>query len=123
MDRRTFLLGFIGSIAATAGLAGHNTPAEARPIDPDPPATEPDLEPAVMPEDSNSAQAEYAQWGYGPRRRYWRRARRRYWRRRAYYGPRYYGSRYYYGPRYYYGGPYRRHWRRVRRRYWRRRYW
>ena len=43
MDRRTFLLGFIGSIAATAGLAGHNTPAEARPIDPDPPATEPDL--------------------------------------------------------------------------------
>jgi hypothetical protein len=123
MDRRTFLLGFIGSIAATAGLAGHNTPAEARPIDPDPPATEPDLEPAVMSEDSNSAQAEYAQWGYGPRRRYWRRARRRYWRRRAYYGPRYYGPRYHYGPRYYYGGPYRRHWRRVRRRYWRRRYW
>jgi hypothetical protein len=117
MDRRTFLLGFIGSIAATAGLAGRNTPAEARPIDPDPPATEPDLEPALRPEDSNSAQAQYAQWGYGPRRRYWRRARRRYWRRRAYYGPRYYG------PRYYYGGPYRRHWRRVRRRYWRRRYW
>jgi hypothetical protein len=111
MDRRTFLLGFIGGIAAATGLTGYNTLAEARPIDNDP-SIEPDLERVTMPEDSNDARAQYAQWGYyGPRRRYWRRARRRYWRRR------------YYGPRYYYGGPYRRHWRRVRRRYWRRRYW
>jgi hypothetical protein len=75
MDRRTFLLGIIGGIAAATGLAGHTTPAEAGPIGPDSSSIEPDLEPAVMPEDSDSVQAQYAQWGYyGPRRRYWRRS-------------------------------------------------
>jgi hypothetical protein len=49
MDRRTFLLGIIGGIAAATGLAGHTTPAEAGPIGPDSSSIEPDLEPAVMP--------------------------------------------------------------------------
>jgi hypothetical protein len=119
MNRRKFLLGFAGGIAAVAGLAGRTRPAEALPITREPlSAPRPsDVETAVAtPQDIEAAQVQATQWGYyGPRRRYWR---RRYWRRR-YWGPRRYWRRRYWGPRYFYG-PRRRYWRR---RYWRRRYW
>src|SRR5215216_5978600 len=109
MDRRTFLLGLFGGLAAAAGLSSTGgTPALA--LSPVPtPAPDGLTEAAdIKPEDLDGVTTERTQYWRRRRRRhyrrYWRR-RRRYWRRR------YWRRRFY--PRY---------WRR-RRRYWRRRYW
>jgi hypothetical protein len=95
MERRTFLLGLVGGLAAAAGLAATGaTPAQA--LAAPAPAPHPDAptEAAdIKPEDLDGVRTEEAQYYY--RRRY------RPWRRRYY-------RRYYWRPR---------------RRYWRRRYW
>ena len=97
MERRTFLLGLIGGLAAAAGLAATGaTPAQALAV----PAPAPNPNAAneaadVRPEDLDGVRTEATQ--------YWYRRRRRYYRR------------YYYRPR-------RRYYRRYRR-YYRRRYW
>ena len=94
MERRTFLLGLFGGMAAAAGLAATGvTPAQALPATPVPAKTpEPATDAAdIKPEDLDGVRTEDAQYYYYRRRR---------WR------PRY---RYYYRPR-----------RRWRRRYWRR---
>ena len=93
MERRTFLLGLFGGLAAAAGLAAAGaTPAQALPATPAPaPTPEPATEAAdIKAEDLDGVRTENTQYYY--RRRRWR--------------PRY---RYYYRPR-----------RRWRRRYWRR---
>jgi hypothetical protein len=104
MERRTFLLGLVGGLAAAAGLAAAgSTPAEALPLKAAPghapsPADAP-AEPAdLKAEDLDGVRTEEAQYYYY-RRRY------RPWRRRYY-------RRYYWRPR-----------RRYYRRYYRRRYW
>ena len=100
MERRTFLLGLVGGLAAAAGLAATgSTPAEALPLKA-PPAPVPggaDEAADIKPEDLDGVRTEDAQYYIVRRRRY------RPWRRR-----------YYYRPRYFY---------RPRRRYWRRRYY
>jgi hypothetical protein len=106
MERRTFLLGLIGGLAAAAGLGTGANPAHALPLDSTPAPDGATDASAIRPEDLDGVRTEEAQ--YWRRRRYYRRywrPRRRYWRRR------------YWRPRYY-----RRYWR-PRRRYWRRRYW
>jgi hypothetical protein len=95
MERRTFLLGLVGGLAAAAGLAATgSTPAQALPAPapamPDKAGTE---AADIRPEDLDGVRTEDARYYY--RRRY------RPWRRRYY-------RRYYWRPR---------------RRYWRRRYW
>ena len=98
MERRTFLLGLVGGLAAAAGLAAPgSTPAEALPLaGPAPDATGKAAPEAadIRPEDLDGVRTEEAQYYIVRRRRY------RPWRRRYY----------------------RRYWR-PRRRYWRRRYW
>jgi hypothetical protein len=96
MERRTFLLGLVGGLAAAAGLAAAGaTPAQALAVPA--PAPSPDAKPSseaadIGPEDLDGVRTEATQ--------YWYRRRRRYYRR------------YYYRPR-----------RRYYRRYYRRRYW
>ena len=104
MERRTFLLGLVGGLAAAAGLAATgSTPAEALPLKPIPnpgPDGAPDEAADIKPEDLDGVPADYA----------WHRRWHRPWRRRRRY--------YYYRPRrYYYWRPRRRYWRR-RRYYW-----
>lgn len=102
MQRRTFLLGLFGGLAAAAGLAGAaSTPAEALPQSPVP-APGPDPEAAdIKAEDLDGVGVEESRYR---RYRRWRRRRVYYYRR-----PRYYRRRvYFYRPR---------------RRYWRRRYY
>jgi hypothetical protein len=102
MERRTFLLGLVGGLAAAAGLvATGSKPANA--VSLDTAGSGGATEPAdIKPEDLDGVRTEDAQ--YWRRRRYWRRRywgpRRRYWRRR-YWGPRrrYWRRRYYWGPR------------------------
>jgi hypothetical protein len=96
MERRTFLLGLVGGLAAAAGLAATgSTPAQALPLSsPAPDATGKSEAADIRPEDLDGVRTEEAQY-YIVRRRY------RPWRRRYY-------RRYYWRPR---------------RRYWRRRYW
>ena len=92
MERRTFLLGLFGGLAAAAGLAAAGaTPAQALPAAPAPTPTPADAA-DMKAEDLDGVRTENTQYFYYRRRR---------WR------PRY---RYYYRPR-----------RRWRRRYWRRR--
>jgi len=55
-----------------------------------------DLDGAKVTELSSQWRRRYYGYGYGPRRRYWRRRRRRYWRRRYYWGRPYYWRRRYY---------------------------
>ena len=109
MDRRTFLLGFLGSLAAAPAIITASSSVEAASV-PEalPPVSQPDPEPV-----SSSGEAEVdlekveADWSrYGYRRRAYRRGYRR-----GYY------------PRAYYRGPYRRRARRVYRRAYRRRYY
>jgi hypothetical protein len=94
MERRTFLLGLVGGLAAAAGLAAAgSTPAEALPLPNAAPNASGKGEAAdIRPEDLDGVRTEETQ--------YWRRRRRRYYRR------------YYWRPR-----------RRYYRRYYRRRYW
>ena len=115
MDRHTFLLGFLGSLAAAPTIVAAASSVEAAPV-PEvlPPVSQPEPEPEPV---SSSGEAEVdlekveADWSqYGYRRRAYRRGYRRVYRR-AYY------------PRAYYRGPYRRHARRVSRRVYRRRYY
>lgn len=102
MDRRSFLTGLIGGLAAAGSLG---TVALAAPrVSPAAEPHRPDETPQVDPEALDKTEADYSQYYYYRRRPRWR---RRYWRRRYYYRPRYYYRRRYYRPRYYY-----------RRRYW-----
>jgi hypothetical protein len=110
MDRRAFVLGAFGAVAATSMVLGSSA-AEAAPM----PVAVPEgtdeaqrLESDYRPEVDGEAKTEEAQYGYyyRPRRVYYR-PRRVYYRRR--YRPR---RVYYYRPR-----------RRIRRRYYRRVYW
>jgi hypothetical protein len=97
MERRTFLLGLVGGLAAAAGLAATgSTPAEALPLRPTPvPGSGGAVDEAadIKPEDLDGVRTEDAQYYIVRRRRY--------------------RPRYFYRPRYVY---------RPRRRYWRRRY-
>jgi hypothetical protein len=97
MERRTFLLGLVGGLAAAAGLAATgSTPAQALPLAAPAPDGSGKAEAAdIRPEDLDGVRTEEAQYYIVRRRRY------RPWRRRYY-------RRYYWRPR---------------RRYWRRRYW
>lgn len=113
MERRTFLLGLIGGIAAASGLAAAGaSPVQALPLEP-PSAPQSDVpEPTeaaeIRPEELDGVPVEEAR--YRRRRRGWPYRR---WRRRAY-------RRYYWRPR-------RRSWRRRYyrpvRSYRRRNYW
>jgi hypothetical protein len=97
MERRTFLLGLVGGLAAAAGLAATGS-TQALPLAAPTPDAPGKAEAAdIRPEDLDGVRTEEAQYYY--RRRY------RPWRRRYY-------RRYYWRPR-------RRYYRRV----WRRRYW
>src|SRR5215207_11499589 len=106
MDRRKFLLGFLGSLAAappiiaTASSVGAASVPEGLP-----PVSQPDPEPGSSSGEADvdleKVEADWSQYGYRRRayRRGYRRAYRRGYRRvyrRAYY------------PRAYYRGPYRR---------------
>ena len=95
MERRTFLLGLVGGLAAAAGLAAAgSTPAEALPLKapaPDAPGKGETEAADIRPEDLDGVRTEEAQYyivrrrRYRPwRRRYYWRPRRRYWRRRYY---------------------------------------
>jgi hypothetical protein len=97
MDRRTFLTGLVGGLAAAAGLAAAgSTPAQALPLAGPAPDAPGKAEAAdIRPEDLDGVRTEDAQYYIVRRRRY------RPWRRRVY-------RRYYWRPR---------------RRYYRRRYW
>jgi len=117
MDRRTFLLGFLGSLAAAPAIITASSSVEAASV---PEALPPVSQPAPEPV-SSSGEAEVdlekveADWSrYGYRRRAYRRGYRRVYRR---------GYRRGYYPRAYYRGPYRRRARRVYRRVYRRRYY
>jgi hypothetical protein len=112
MDRRTFLLGFLGSLAAAPTIITASLSVEAASI-PEalPPVSQPDPEPVSssgeVELDLEKVESEWSQYGY--RRRAYRRGYRRAYRRvyrRAYY------------PR-----TYRRRARRVYRRAYRRRYY
>ena len=95
MERRTFLLGLIGGLAAAAGLAATGaTPAQALAVPAPAPNPDAATEAAdIKPEDLDGVKIQEAyHWRYRRRRRYYR--------------------RYYWRPR-----------RRYYRRYWRRRYW
>ena len=97
MQRRTFLLGLIGGLAAAAGIAsGGLTPAHALPSTTrrdsdggetaDIPAEQLDgvaVEPAQY--YRRRARRGYRRYYRRPARRAYRRARRRYWRRGRYY--------------------------------------
>jgi hypothetical protein len=113
MDRRTFLLGFLGSLAAAPTIIATASSVEAASV-PEalPPVSQPDPEPVSSSGEADidleKVEADWSQYGY--RRRAYRRGYRRAYRR-AYY------------PRAYYRGPYRRHARRVYRRAYRRRYY
>src|SRR5215211_4047190 len=108
MDRRTFLLGFLGSLAAAPTIITASLSVEAASI-PEalPPVSQPDPEPVSssgeVELDLEKVESEWSQYGY--RRRAYRRGARRVYRR-AYY------------PR-----TYRRRARRVYRRAYRRRYY
>jgi Asp-tRNA(Asn)/Glu-tRNA(Gln) amidotransferase A subunit family amidase len=128
MDRRTFLLGFLGSLAAAPTIITASSSVEAASV-PEalPPVSQPDPEPVSSGEaevDLEKVEADWSQYGY--RRRAYRRGYRRTYRRgyrRAYrrgYRRGYYPRAYY--PRAYYRRPYRRHARRVSRRVYRRAY-
>src|SRR4051794_20658401 len=92
MERRTFLLGLVGGLAAAAGLAAAgSTPAEALPLTAAPapqPGERAEDTADIRPEDLDGVRTEESRWYY--RRRYWRRRyyyyrpRRYYWRRRYY---------------------------------------
>ena len=113
MDRRTFLLGFLGSLAAAPAIITASSSVEAASV-PEalPPVSQPDPEPVSSSGEADvdleKVEADWSQYGY--RRRAYRRGYRRAYRR-AYY------------PRAYYRGPYRRHAWRVYRRAYRRRYY
>src|SRR5215203_3303318 len=107
MDRRTFLIGFLGSLAAAPAIITASSSGEAASV-PEalPPVSQPDPEPVSssgeVELDLEKVEADWSQYGYRRRayRRGYRRAYRRGYRRvypRAYY------------PRAYYRGPYRRH--------------
>jgi hypothetical protein len=97
MQRRTFLLGLIGGLAATAGMAnGGLTPAHALPSTT--PRDSDGVETADIPAEQldsvaveraqyyrRRARRVYRRYYRRPARRVYRRARRRYWRRGRYY--------------------------------------
>jgi hypothetical protein len=120
MERRTFLLGLLGGLAAAAGFRATGArSAQAQPVpgptpNPDAPSEAAD----IKTEDLDAVRIEEAQYYYRRRYRPWRRRYyRRYWRPRRRYWRRWRPSRVYYRR---YWRPRRRYWRR---RYWRRRYW
>ena len=89
MERRTFLLGLFGGLAAAAGLAAAGaTPAQALPATPAPaPTPEPATEAAdIKAEDLDGVGTENTQFYY--RRRRWRPRYRYYRPRYRYYRPR-----------------------------------
>ena len=108
MDRRTFLLGFLGSLAAAPAIIAAASSVEAASV-PEalPPTSQPDPEPVSSSGETDvhleKVEADWSQYGY--RRRAYRRGYRRAYRR-GYYYPRHY----------------RRRARRVYRRAYRRRY-
>src|SRR5215208_924051 len=115
MDRRTFLLGFLGSLAAAPAIITASSSVEAASV-PEalPPVSQPDPEPVSSGEaevDLEKVEADWSQYGY--RRRAYRRGYRRAYRR---------GARRVYR-RAYYPRTYRRRARRVYRRAYRRRYY
>src|SRR5829696_3783418 len=116
MDRRTFLIGFLGSLAAAPTIIATASSVEAASV-PEalPPVSQPDPEPVSSSGeaevDLETVEADWSQYGY--RRRAYRRGYRRTYRR---------GARRVYR-RAYYRGPYRRRARRVYRRAYRRRYY
>ena len=79
MERRTFLFGLFGGLAAAAGLAATGaTPAQALAAAPLP-TPQPATDAAdIKPEDLDGVRTEDAQYYYYRPRRRWR---RRYWRR------------------------------------------
>src|SRR5829696_5361666 len=113
MDRRKFLLGLLGSLAAAPTIIATASSVEAASV-PEalPPTSQPDPEPVSSSGEADvdleRVEADWSQYGY--RRRAYRRGYRRVYRRA-------------YSPRAYYRGPYRRHARRVYRRAYRRRYY
>src|SRR5215203_2698768 len=117
MDRRTFLIGFLGSLAAAPTIIATASSVEAASV-PEalPPVSQPEPEPGSSAGEADvdleKVEADWSQYGY--RRRAYRRGYRRAYRR---------GYRRAYYPRAYYRGPYRRHARRVSRRVYRRRYY
>ena len=98
MERRTFLLGLVGGLAAAAGLAATgSTPAQALPLATPAPNGSDKAEVAdIKPEDLDGVRTEDAQYYYRRRYRPWRRRyyRRYYWRPRRRYYRRYYRRRY-----------------------------
>src|SRR5215211_4200823 len=117
MDRRPFLLGFFGSLAAAPAIITASSSVEAASV-PEalPPTSPPDPAPVSSSGEADvdleKVEADWSQYGY--RRRAYRRGYRSAYRR---------GYRRAYYPRAYYRGPYRRHARRVYRRAYRRRYY
>jgi hypothetical protein len=107
MDRRTFLLGFLGSLAVAPTIIATASSVEAASV-PEalPPTSQPEPEPA---DDLGTVESDWSQYAYRRGRRVYRRAYRR-------------GARRVYR-RAYYRGPYRRRARRVYRRAYRRRYY
>jgi hypothetical protein len=120
MDRRTFLLGFLGSLAAAPTIITASLSVEAASI-PEalPPVSQPDPEPVSssgeVELDLEKVESDWSQYGY--RRRAYRRGARRVYRRAYRRGARRVYRRAYY-PR-----TYRRRARRVYRRAYRRRYY
>ena len=117
MDRRTFLLGFLGSLAAAPTIVAAASSTEAAPVSevptPHPPlASEPASSSIEVEGDLEKVELDWSQYAYRRRRRVYRRAYRRGYRR-AY-------RRVY--RRAYYPGTYRRRARRVYRRAYRRYY-
>ena len=93
MERRTFLLGLIGGLAAAAGLAATGaTPAQALAVPAPAPNPDAPTEAAdVRPEDLDGVRTEATQYWYRRRRRFYR---RHYYRPRRRYYRRYYRRRY-----------------------------
>jgi hypothetical protein len=94
MERRTFLLGLVGGLAAAAGLAGAGaSPAHSLPLRPEPITGGDGTETAeIRPEDLDEVRIEPAWHRRWHRRYYWRPRRRHYYyrprrryRRRRYY--------------------------------------
>ena len=107
MDRRTFLLGFLGSLAAAPTIITASSSVEAASV-PEalPPTSQPEPEPA---DDLGTVESDWSQYAYRRGRRVYRSAYRR-------------GARRVYR-RAYYPRTYRRRARRVYRRAYRRRYY
>jgi len=110
MDRRSFLIGLLGGLAAAPAMIAvpSASPASAAPLLHQP-APEPASRSGEAEVDLEKVESDWSQWRYRHRRRVYRRVYRRAYRR-GYYG------------RGYYPGTYRRRARRIYRRTYRRAY-